>query len=421
LSSPAADDTADQGLRTLLANRRYTLYLVSRVSLIIATQMQSVAVGWQVYEITGEALALGFSGLAIFFPGFFLALPGGHVADRRDRRRVLAFCHLGVTTSAATLAAFAHAGAQSLAPIYAVLVALGAIRAFSGPAGQALMPNLVEKAQLGRAVALGSSCWQLAMIAGPSLGGVLYAATGRASVVYGVCATMAFVAFLAVVAMGHDPKVSAAPRPTERASWSALLAGIRYVWSDKPILGAISLDLFAVLLGGAVALLPIFARDLLRIGPWGLGVLRSAPAVGAAVTALAIAYLPLRRRAGLTMLTCVFVFGIATIVFGLSRTFAISLGALLVLGAADMVSIVVRSTLIQMRTPDAMRGRVSAVNMVFVGASNELGEFESGVTAAWLGPELAVLVGGVGTCVVVVLWAVLFPQLRKVDRLDEPA
>jgi MFS family permease len=420
LSSLAADDTAEQGLRTLLANRRYTLYLVSRVSLIVATQMLSVAVGWQIYEITGDALALGFSGLAIFLPGFLLALPGGHVADRRDRRRILALCHLGVTTSAATLAAFAHVGAKSLAFIYAVLVVLGAIRAFSGPAGQALMPNLVEKAQLSRAVALGSSCWQLAMIAGPSLGGALYAATGKASVVYGVCGAVAFVALLAVMAMGHDPKVSA-PRPTGRASWSALLAGIRYVWSDKPILGAISLDLFAVLLGGAVALLPIFARDLLRIGPWGLGVLRSAPAVGASVTALAIAYLPLRRRAGLTMLTCVFVFGIATIVFGLSRTFAISLGALLVLGAADMFSIVVRSTLIQMRTPDEMRGRVSAVNMVFVGASNELGEFESGVTAAWLGPELAVLAGGVGTCVVVLLWAVLFPQLRKVDRLDETA
>jgi len=416
--SSSAEATADHGLRALLANRRYTLYLVSRVSLIVATQMLSVAVGWQVYEITGEALALGFSGLALFLPAFVLALPGGHVADRRDRRRVLALCHLGVTASAATLAAFAYFGSKSLAAIYAVLVVLGAIRAFSGPAGQALMPNLVEKAQLGRAVALGSSCWQLAMIAGPSLGGVLYAATGKASVVYCVCAMVAFVAFLAVMAMGHDPKVSA-PRPTGRTSWTTLLAGIRYVWSDKPILGAISLDLFAVLLGGAVALLPIFARDLLHIGPWGLGVLRSAPAVGAAVTALVIAYLPLRRRAGLTMLTCVFVFGIATIVFGLSKTFAISLGALFVLGAADMFSIVVRSTLIQLRTPDEMRGRVSAVNQVFVGASNELGEFESGVTAAWLGPELAVLAGGVGTCIVVLVWAVLFPQLRKVDRLDE--
>lgn len=409
---------AGEGVRSLLANRRYALYLVSRISLIIATQMLSVAVGWQVYEITGQALALGFSGLALFLPGFLLALPGGHLADRRDRRRILIVCHFGVSLSAATLALVSHTGAKSLLPIYAVLVVLGSIRAFSGAAGQALMPNLVDKVQLERAVAFGSSCWQLAMIAGPSLGGVLYAATGKASVVYAVCSVMAFLALASVIAIGHDPTM-ARPRPTGRATWGELLAGIRYVWSDKPILGAISLDLFAVLLGGAVALLPIFARDLLHIGPWGLGLLRSAPAIGAASTALSLAWFPLRRRAGVTMLACVFLFGLATIAFGLSRTFAISLAALLSLGAFDMFSVVVRSTLIQVRTPDAMRGRVSAVNMVFIGASNELGEFESGVTAAWLGPEVAVLVGGIGTCVVVLVWAVLFPQLRKVDKLTD--
>ncbi len=410
--------TGGAGVRSLLANRRYTLYLVSRVSLIVATQMLSVAVGWQVYEITGKALALGLSGLAIFLPGFLLALPGGHLADRHDRRRSLILCHLGVTLSAATLAIVSHLGGRSLLPIYSVLVVLGAIRAFSGSAGQALMPSLVDKVQLERAVALGSSCWQLAMIAGPSLGGVLYAATGKASVVYAVCAVMAFVAFLSIVAIGHDPK-NASPRPTGRATWGELLAGIRYVWSDKPILGAISLDLFAVLLGGAVALLPIFARDLLHVGPWGLGLLRSAPAIGAATTAFSLAWFPLRGRAGVTMLTAVFLFGLATIAFGTSRTFAISLAALLCLGAFDMFSVVVRSTLIQIRTPDEMRGRVSAVNMVFIGASNELGEFESGVTAAWLGPELAVLVGGIGTCLVVLCWAVLFPELRKVDKLTD--
>ena len=409
---------AGEGVRTLLANRRYTLYLVSRISLIVATQMLSVAVGWQVYEITGQALALGFSGLALFLPGFLLALPGGHLADRRDRRRILIVCHLGVSLSAATLALISQAGARSLAPIYAVLVVLGAIRAFSGSAGQALMPNLVDKMQLERAVALGSSCWQLAMIAGPSLGGVLYAATGRASVVYAVCSAMAFIALVSVIAMGHVPATSRST-PTGRATWGELLAGLRYVWSDKPILGAISLDLFAVLLGGAVALLPIFARDLLHIGPWGLGVLRSAPAIGAAATAFSLAWFPLRKRAGLTMFACVFLFGVATIVFGLSRSFVISLAALLCLGAFDMFSVVVRSTLIQIRTPDVMRGRVSAVNMVFIGASNELGEFESGVTAAWLGPELAVLVGGVGTCLVVLAWALLFPELRKVDKLTD--
>lgn len=410
---------ARAGVLALLRNRRYALYLFSRTCLIIATQMLSVAVGWQVYEITHQALALGFSGLALFLPGFALALPGGHIADRHDRRRILLVCHLGVTTCAATLAALSYAGVRSLVPIYAVLAMLGTIRAFSGPAGQALMPNLIEREQLERAIALSSSNWQLAMIAGPSLGGVIYAATGRASTVYVTCAVMALSAFAAVLAIGHvAPRGDTKKR--EPASWTTLLAGIRYVWSNKPILGAISLDLFAVLLGGAVALLPIFARDYLHIGPWGLGVLRSAPAAGAAFVALTVAWFPLERRAGRAMFACVFLFGVATIAFGLSRSFPVSLVALLVLGAADMVSVVVRSTLIQTRTPDEMRGRVGAVNMVFVGASNELGEFESGVTAAWLGPRIAVLVGGIGTCLIVVIWSLLFPELRKVDRMDAP-
>ena len=406
------------GLRALLRNRRYAAYLTSRVSLIVATQMLSVAVGWQVYEITGKALALGFSGLALFLPGFVLALPGGHVADRRDRRKILLVCHLGVASCAAILAVMAFRGTRSLLPIYGVLGLLGTIRAFSGPAGQALMPSLVDRKELERAVALGSSSWQLAMIAGPSLGGAIYAVTGRAGVVYVVCSVMAVLAFASVFAIGQAPD-AAEVRKREPASWSTLLAGIRYVWSNKPILGAISLDLFAVLLGGAVALLPIFARDLLHIGPWGLGILRSAPAVGAATTALLMARFPLRGRAGVIMLACVLLFGLATIVFGTSKSFALSLAALVILGAADMISVVVRSTLIQTRTPDEMRGRVGAVNMVFIGASNELGEFESGVTAAWLGPETAVLVGGIGTCVVVVAWALLFPALRRVDRLNE--
>ena len=408
----------ERGVRTLLANRRYALYLVSRVSLIVATQMLSVAVGWQVYEITGQALALGFSGLALFLPGFLLALPGGHVADRHDRRKILLVCHLGVASCAAILATMALRGHRSLLPIYVVLGMLGTIRAFSGPAGQALMPNLVARKELERAVALGSSSWQLAMIAGPSLGGALYAATGRAGVVYIACTVMALLAFASVLAIGQPP-VSTEVKKREPATWSTVVAGVRYVWSNRPILGAISLDLFAVLLGGAVALLPIFARDMLHIGPWGLGILRSAPAVGASTTAFLIASFPLRRRAGVIMLVCVLLFGLATIVFGLSKNFAVSLVALVILGASDMISVVVRSTLIQTRTPDEMRGRVGAVNMVFIGASNELGEFESGVTAAWLGPEVAVLVGGIGTCVVVVMWALLFPALREVDRLDE--
>lgn len=407
----------EDGVRALLQNRRYALYLVSRVALIVATQMLSVAIGWQVYEITGAALALGFSGLALFLPAFVLSLPGGHVADRFDRRRILLFCHVGVGACAAILAALAHAHTKALVAIYAVLVLLGAIRAFSGPAGQALMPTLVPRRQLERAISLGSSNWQLAMIVGPSLGGAIYAVTGRAFDVYLACCVLAAIAFGAVIAMGSGAGEAARARPP--ASWRTVLAGLHYVWSNPPILGSISLDLFAVLLGGAVALLPIFAKDILHVGPWGFGLLRSAPAFGAATTALAFAWFPIRRRAGAAMFACVFLFGVATIVFGISKSFVLSLAALVVLGAADMVSVVVRSTLIQTRTPDEMRGRVGAVNMVFIGASNELGEFESGVTAAWLGPEVAVVVGGVGTCLVVIVWALLFPALRDVDRLDE--
>ncbi|MBX3189554.1 MAG: MFS transporter [Labilithrix sp.] len=407
------------GVRTLLQNRRYRLYLASRISLIVATQMLSVAVGWQVYEITGQALALGFSGLAIFLPNFVLALVGGHIADRFDRRRILLVCHSGVTLSAAALAAISFSGVKSLAPIYGILGVLGAIRAFSAPAGQALMPNLVDRNELERAVALGSSGWQLAMIAGPSLGGAIYAATGRAGVVYAGCALMGLAAFACVLAIGSTPAGGERVGPKARASWSVVLAGLRYVWSNKPLLGSISLDLFAVLLGGAVALLPIFARDALHVGPWGLGFLRSAPAFGAAAVAFLVASFPVRRRAGMTMFACVMLFGVATIAFGLSKSFVVSLVALAILGGADMVSVVIRSTLVQIRTPDEMRGRVSAVNMLFIGASNELGEFESGVTAAWLGPEAAVVAGGIGTCLVVVAWAFMFPELRRVDRLSD--
>ncbi len=411
------EPAAKEGIGTLLRNRRYVLYLVSRVALMIAMQMLAVAVGWQVYEITHQALALGFSGLALFLPAFVLALPGGHVADRLDRRWILLVCHFGSASCAATLAILAYEKVHHLFPIYAVLCMLGTIRAFSGAAGQAFMPSLVEKHQLGRAVAFASSCWQMAIIAGPSLGGMIYAVAGAAAPVYAVCAVLASVAVIAMFAIGKPPQPIEAKK-RDPASLATLLAGIRYVWADKPILGSISLDLFAVLLGGAVALLPIYARDILRIGPWGLGLLRTAPAMGALLVALVLAWFPLKRRAGVMMLLSVLVFGIATIGFGFAREFPFALAMLLVLGGADMISVVVRSTLVQVRTPDEMRGRVSAVNMVFVGASNELGEFESGVTAAWLGPERAVIVGGVGTCIVVVLWAILFPALRKIDRLD---
>jgi len=340
-------------MREVLRNRRYALYLVSRVSRTIATQMLSVAVGWQVYEITGQALALGFSGLALFLPGFILALPGGHVADRVDRRRILLFCHLGVTLSAVALALLARSGTRSLLPIYAVLVVLGTIRAFSGPADQALMPNLIGRENLERAIALGSSSSQLAMIAGPSLGGVIYAATRQASAVYTVCSALALIAFVSVFAIGHVVPPADA-KEKEPPSLDTLFAGIRYVWSNKPILGAISLDLFAVLLGGAVALLPIFAKDLLAVGPWGFGLLRSAPAIGAATVAIILANRPIKGNAGRKMFACVFLFGVATVVFGASRSFPVSLAALLVLGAADLVRVVIRTPPIQVRTPDQL-------------------------------------------------------------------
>lgn len=407
---------ADRALRDLLSDRRYALYLCSRIALIMCSQMLSVAVGWQVYEITGQALALGLTGLALFLPLFFLSLPAGHVADRVNRRTILLVCHTGVTASAFTLAYMALSGMRALAPIYGIFALLGAIRAFSGPASQALLPNLVPRASLERAIAVGSSGFQFAMIAGPSVGGLLYALTGRAGAVYLACGLLATIAVTCVFLMGKVPETKR--DDSKGAGWNTVLAGLTYVWQQKPLLGAISLDLFAVLLGGAVALLPVFARDFLHVGPQGMGLLRSAPAIGAATVALLIARFPLRRRAGVAMFACVFLFGIATIVFGTSRSFPVSLAALFVLGGADMISVVVRSTLVQIRTPDEMRGRVGAVNLVFIGASNELGEFESGVTAAWLGPELAVVLGGVGTCLVVVIWALLFPALRKVDRLD---
>ncbi len=410
------------GAALLLGNRRYTLYLLSRFSLLTATQMLSVVVGWQVYEIKGAPLALGLSGLALFLPALGFTLVGGHVADVHDRRRVLLACHLGVATCSSALAALSWMHVRTVTPIYGVLMILGTIRAFSGPAGQALMPSLVPREQLERAVAVSSSTFQLGMVAGPAIGGALYALTGRAWAVYGVCACMALIAAVAVFFLAKvpaHPTLASAPQaaaPRRAATWSTVLAGIRYVSSEKTVLGAISLDLFAVLLGGSVALLPIFARDTLHVGTFGLGILRSAPGLGAAMMALVLARFPLRRRAGATMLACVAIFGLATIAFGLSRDFFLSLGSLAVLGAADMVSVVVRSTLIQTRTPDPMRGRVGAVNLVFIGASNELGEFESGVTAQWFGPVVAVVAGGVGTCLIVSIWSFLFPDLRRVDR-----
>lgn len=401
--------------------RDYALYLVSRGTSIVGYQILSVVVGWHVFSLTGRALDLGYVGLAQFVPAIALSLVTGQVADRLDRRRILIVC-FGVELVAAA-ALFALTTTQiahgRLLPIYALLVVFGAARAFSGPAAQALSPNLVPRELLPRAVAWSSTVWQLSTIVGPALGGFLYGSVGPKSA---LLASMVLVA-MAAVAVGllrSGGRAAPTVAPPTEGKVRELFAGLAYVFRERAILGTISLDLFAVLLGGAVALLPMFAARL-SVGPLGLGLLRSAPALGASVTAIVLGFFPLRRHAGRRMLLAVGLFGLCTIGFGLSKNFVVSLVCLVILGAADMVSVVVRRTLLQVRVPDAMRGRVYAVGDVFVGASNELGEFESGLTAAWLGPELAVIVGGVGTCIVVVLWALFFPDLRKIDRLsDDP-
>jgi MFS family permease len=395
-----------------LAYRDFRLYQLGRFATVMGTQMLSVAVGWHVYDLTRRPLDLGFVGLAQFLPAFVLALPAGHVADRSDRRLVVAVCQAAYAAVALAFLADVRSGSTSVWPIYGMLLLFGSARGFNGPAGQALLPDLVASEHFSNAVAWSSSVFQIGTILGPAAGGLAYA-HGGAGTAFTVSAALFGVALLAALAMSPPPRHEGdAP-----ASLKAVLAGVEYVFRKKVILGALSLDLFAVLLGGATALLPIYARDILHVGPMGLGALRSAPGLGAALMAIVLAYRPLERHAGATMFACVGAFGVATIVFGLSRSFSLSLGALVVLGAADLVSVVVRHTVVQLSTPREMRGRVSAVNVVFIGASNELGEFESGVTAALLGAVPAVVVGGIGTCAVVLVFAALFPELRRIDRL----
>jgi len=374
--------------------------------------MQGVAVGWQVYALTGSALALGLVGLAQFLPMVLLTLVVGHVADRYDRALIARLCQLTEGLALAALAIGSFTGHLGVSGIFAGVVVIGAARAFEHPTMSALLPALVEPAVLPRATAWAASANQTATILGPSIGGFLYALGPEAA--YGA-ASLACVA--ASLSLGFL-RVARKPSAREPVSLTSVFSGIAFISSDRAMLGAISLDLFAVLLGGATALLPIYARDILHTSPVGLGVLRSAPAVGALSASLILARHPLKRHAGTKMFAAVMVFGLATIAFGLSTSFILSLVALAILGAADVVSVVVRFTLVQLRTPDAMRGRVSAVNSLFIGTSNQLGEFESGVAAALFGAVPAVLIGGIGTLIVATLWAYLFPQLRQVDRLE---
>jgi MFS family permease len=393
--------------------RQFRSFLLSRLLSILVLEMTSVAVGWQVYSLTHAPLSLGLVGLAQFLPSLGLTLLAGDVADRFDRRRILLVCHALFGAVALCLGLLGLRGTPPLTAIYAVLVLLGSARAFNAPAAQSLMPSLVPRQHFGSAVAVNSSLLKAGIIAGPTLGGLLYGWVGNAEPVYFLAALLSVGDVCALLLL--RPGVEG--RQARAATWATVLAGVRYVWANKVILGCISLDLFAVLLGGAEALMPIFAQDVLLAGPVGLGFLRSAPAVGAGLMGLWLARHPLRRRAGSIMLGGVALFGLATVGFGLSRSLPLSLGFLAVMGAADMVSVFVRLTLVQISPPPEMRGRVNAVNMLFIGASNELGEFESGLTAQWFGAVRAAILGGVGTLLVVALWLRLFPGLRRVDQL----
>ena len=396
---------------SLLQQRAFLLFWGSRMTSMFAYQMVSVAVGWQVYALTGRALDLGIIGLVQFAPSFLFALPAGHVADLFNRRRVAMLCQAVEALAIGLLAVGSLFHWFDEATIFAMLFLIGIAKAFEFPTMQALLPSLVPAAILPRAMAMGSSGVQAAMIIGPALGGFLYVA--------GAGAVYAVSTLLCVVALTLLSRVTNKQLPVKRepATLKTLFAGIHFIRQRPVILGAISLDLFAVLLGGAAALLPIFARDILHTGPWGLGLLRAAPAVGALATGVWLSRYPLRRHVGQTMFASVAVFGLATAVFALSTSFLLSAATLIALGAFDMVSMVIRGALVQLETPDGMRGRVSAVNAIFINTSNQLGEFESGLTAAWFGTVPATLIGGIGTLVVVALWMYWFPALRERKQL----
>jgi MFS family permease len=375
----------------------------------------SVAVGWQIYALTHRPLDLGLVGLAQFAPGVLLFLIAGHTADRIARHAILKVCYCGFALCAVALLAFSVQGLASAWPIYAVLLANGVVRAFQGPAGQAFLPQLVAPEHFPNAVTWSSSFFQTATILGPIAGGLIYGLASIPAPVYS-CATIGYLIAMTLL-WAIRPNIAA--RSTLEQPAGVILDGLRYIRRSKLILGCMSLDLFAVLLGGATALLPVYASEILHTGASGLGLLRAAPGVGAVAVAILLAHYPLRRRAGLSMLYCVFGFGVFTVVFGLSHNLALSLIALTLTGAFDMVSVVVRSTLIQLATPDEMRGRVSAVYVLFIGASNQFGQFESGITAQWFGTVPAVVLGGAGSIAVVILWSWLFPALRRVDRLGQ--
>ena len=378
----------------------------------LASQMQAVVVGWQIYALTGSAFSLGLVGLAQFLPVVVLVFVAGHVVDRSDRRLIAGTCQIIAGLAALGLAAASFTHALTPAMIYALVIVVGAVRAFEAPSLQALLPALVPAEAFPQAAALSSSLFQTATIVGPSLGGLLYGL--GPDIAYATCAATFLLAAFSTLQVPPIVRAGALEPPT----LATVFGGLTFIRQRPEILGAISLDLFAVLLGGATALLPVYARDILQAGPFGLGMLRAAPGLGALGVSLWLARKPMQGHLGARMFAAVFVFGIATIVFGLSRSLPVSIAALAILGGADVVSVVIRSTLVQMRTPDAMRGRVAAVNMLFIGSSNQLGEFESGTLAGFVGAVPAVVIGGVGTLAVAWIWMALFPQLRRLDRVE---
>jgi len=398
----------------LLAYPSFGRLWCARGASALAFQMQAVAVGWQIYALTHSTFELGLVGLAQFLPMVLCTLPAGHVADRYNRLKISSWMVALQGVSMAFLASGSYFGWITTPAIFTAVAVTGAARSFERPSTQALLPALVPESEYPQAIAWASAIFQVASIAGPALGGIIY--TINPAICYGIAAGLA----LAGAAVLSGIQINHSTRPKAPVTLQSLFSGIHYIRNQPVILGSISLDLFAVLLGGATALLPAFARDLLKVGAVGLGALRAAPSLGSLAMTGWLVKRPLRNKVGHKMFAAVFAFGLATVVFGCSRSFVLSFAALLVLGAADIVSVVIRSSLVQLQTPDEMRGRVGAVNALFIGTSNQLGEFESGLTASWWGIGPATVIGGVGTLIVGLLWMRLFPTLRACDRLDAP-
>lgn len=387
-------------------------FWIGQMASSLAFQMLMVGLGWQIYNLTDSALSLGLVGLARYLPQLVLTLYAGHVADNHDRHRIMMLCRLVLTLTIAVLAVTSVLGLITPAIIYGCCVAMGTARAFEMPATQAMVPTIVSADLLAPALTWTASGREATTIVGPALGGIIY--IFGAGALYGSSALCCLISAVILANLRYRQET----REKQPVTLDSMLGGLRFTWKNPVIFGSISLDMFAVLLGSVTALLPIVARDILETGPWGLGLLRSAPAVGAVLMSVYLAWRPVKRTVGVKMFVAVAIFGCMTIVFGLSETLWLSILSLLIMGGADMVSVVIRSTLVQLETPDEMRGRVSAVNSIFISTSNQLGEFESGVLAAWLGAVPAIIVGGVGTLGIVALWAYWFPGLVKRDHLD---